>query len=171
MFDRFTEEARAAVVSAQTEARALGHGWIGTEHLLLGVVAGGGVPGLDAETVRADVVREIGRGDGALDPAALATLGIDLDVVRERVEASFGPGALSTSAGACGPGMPFTKHAKKALELALREAAALRSGEIRADHLVLGLLREGDGVGARILTMRGVSLEAFRRRVQGSDAA
>ncbi len=102
MFERFTDDAREAVTAAQHEAVALRHGWIGTEHVLLGVLAtgGGGARllagfGLDAAGVREDVVRIVGRGEDDLDPDALATLGIDLEAVRERVERAFGPGALS----------------------------------------------------------------------------
>jgi ATP-dependent Clp protease ATP-binding subunit ClpA len=179
MFERFTEDARAAVVAAQAEATALHHGWIGTEHLLLGVLATGGDGarllagfGVDAPGVRDDVVRIVGRGEDDLDSKALATLGIDLDAVRERVERAFGPGALSRR-GRCGtPGAtPFCARAKKALELTLREAIALGSRDLRAEHLVLGLLRVGDGVAARILAERGVTLDAVRNRMAGSDAA
>ena len=179
MFERFTEDARAAVVAAQAEATALHHGWIGTEHLLLGVLATGGDGarllagfGVDAAGVRADVERIIGRGEEGIDPEALATLGIDLDAVRERVERAFGPGALSRGRG-CGTSghIPFTPRAKKALELTLREGIALGARDLRAEHLVLGLLREGDGVCARILAERGVTLEAVRSRVGRQDAA
>jgi ATP-dependent Clp protease ATP-binding subunit ClpA len=177
MFERFTDDARAAVVAAEEEAGALRHGWIGTEHLLLGVLSGGGDGanllagfGVDAAGVRADVVQTIGRGDEGIDPDALATLGIDLDAVRERVERAFGRGALSRR-GRCAGRTPFCARAKKALELAFRESLALAAGEIRAEHLVLGLLREGDGVAAQILAARGVTLEAARSRVAGRDAA
>ena len=102
MFERFTDDARQAVVLAQEEAVALHHGWIGTEHLLLGVLRADGDGarllagfGVDAAGVRDDVVRIVGRGEDDIDRDALATLGIDLDAVRERVERAFGPGALS----------------------------------------------------------------------------
>lgn len=178
MFERFTDDARHAIVAAQQEAGALRHGWIGTEHVLLGVLAtdGDGARllagfGIDAAGVREDVVRMIGRGEDDIDPDALATLGIDLEAVRERVERAFGPGALSRGRGRCGPGTPFCARAKKAIELALRDAIALGARDIRGEHLVLGLLREGDGVAAQILTARGVTLDAARARVQGRDAA
>jgi ATP-dependent Clp protease ATP-binding subunit ClpA len=182
MFERFTEGARQAVVLAQEEAVALRHGWIGTEHVLLGVLrtAGGGAQllagfGVDAAGVREDVVRTVGRGDDDIDPDALATLGIDLEAVRERVERAFGPGALSRR-GRCRRGgtsraVPFTARAKKALELTLREAINLGERELRTEHLVLGLLREGDGVAARVLTARGVTHAAARERIAGRDAA
>jgi ATP-dependent Clp protease ATP-binding subunit ClpA len=182
MFERFSDEARAAVVAAQREAGALHHGWIGTEHLLLGVLSTNGRGarllagfGVEAAAVRDDVVRTIGRGEDDIDPDALAILGIDLDAVRERVEKAFGPGALSRRDG-CRRGLlgrqtPFTPRAKKALELTLREASALGAPELRGEHLVLGLLREGDGVAAHLLSARGVTLDAVRSRVVGRDAA
>ena len=181
MFERFTDEARAAIVAAQDEAGSLRHGWIGTEHVLLGVLATGGggarllqAFGVDAAAVRADVLRIIGPGDEGIDRDALATLGIDLDVVRERVERAFGPGALSNRArcrGRLSTGIPFTPRAKKAIELALREAIVLGARDIRSEHLVLGLLRVGEGVAAQILNARGVAHDAARARVEGRDAA
>jgi ATP-dependent Clp protease ATP-binding subunit ClpA len=182
MFERFTDDAREAVTAAQHEAVALRHGWIGTEHVLLGVLAtgGGGARllagfGVDAAGVREDVVRMVGRGEDDIDPEALATLGIDLEAVRERVERAFGPGALSRR-GRCRRGgvsthVPFTPRAKKSLELTLREAISLGARDLRAEHLVLGLLREGDGVAARVLAEHGVTLAAAREKVAGRDAA
>ena len=182
MFERFTDDARQAVALAQEEAVALRHGWIGTEHVLLGVMRSGGDGarllagfGVDPDGVREDVVRMVGRGDEGIDPEALAALGIDLDEVRERVERAFGPGALirrrPCRRGILGPHIPFTPRAKKALELALREALSLGQRDLRGEHIVLGLLREGDGVAARVLTERGVTLAAARERVAGRDAA
>ena len=182
MFERFTKDARRAVVLAQEEAVSLHHGWIGTEHLLLGVLrAGGGAArllagfGLDAAGVREDVVRMVGRGEDDIDRDALATLGIDLDEVRARVERAFGPGALirrrRCRRGGVSRMVPFTARAKKALELSLREAIDVAERDLRGEHLVLGLLREGDGVAARILSERGVTHAAARERIAGRDAA
>jgi ATP-dependent Clp protease ATP-binding subunit ClpA len=178
MFERFADDARAAVVAAQEQARELRHGWIGTEHILLGVLAGqgGGARllggfGVRAEDVRADVERIIGTGEEDIDAALLATMGIDLDAVRDRVERAFGPGALGSTGPRCGGQIPFTKRSKKAIELALREGIALGAGEIRSEHLVLGLLREGDGIASRVLSERGMTHEAARARVAGRDAA
>jgi ATP-dependent Clp protease ATP-binding subunit ClpA len=182
MFERFTDDARQAVVLAQEEAVALRHGWIGTEHVLLGVLRadGGGARllagfGVDAAGVREDVVRMVGRGEDDIDPEALATLGIDLEAVRERVERAFGPGALSRRGhcrrGGVGRMVPFTPRAKKALELTLREAISLGARDLSAEHVVLGLLREGDGVAARVLAERGVTLAAAREKVGARDAA
>jgi ATP-dependent Clp protease ATP-binding subunit ClpA len=182
MFERFSDEARQAIALAQQEAAELRHGWIGTEHLLLGVLRadGGGARllsdlGVELASVRDDVVRMIGRGEEDIDPDALATLGIDLDAVRERVEKAFGAGALSRPGG-CRSGTfggytPFTPRAKKALELTLREGIALGARDLRAEHVVLGLLREGDGVAAQLLHARGLVLDEVRARVQGRDAA
>ena len=148
---------------AQEEAVALRHGWIGTEHVLLGVLRADGDGarllagfGVDAAGVRDDVVRIVGRGEDDIDRDALATLGIDLDAVRERVERAFGPGALCRRRRAAGAARWAARsrsraRAKKALELSLREAVSLGERDLRAEHLVLGLLREGDGVAARVL--------------------
>jgi ATP-dependent Clp protease ATP-binding subunit ClpC len=87
------------------------------------------------------------------------------------VEKAFGAGALSRRRGCDGGHVPFTPRAKKALELTLREAVALGAPDLRPEHLVLGLLREGDGVAAQILRLHGVALDAVRARVQGRDAA
>ena len=182
MFERFTKDARQAVALAQEEAVALHHGWIGTEHVLLGVLRADGDGarllagfGVDAAVVRDDVVRIVGRGEDDIDRDALATLGIDLEAVRERVERAFGPGALSRRGrcrrGVLGPAVPFSARAKKALELTLREAISLGERDLRGEHLVLGLLREGDGVAARVLADRGVTLAAVRAKVAGRDAA
>jgi ATP-dependent Clp protease ATP-binding subunit ClpA len=182
MFERFSDEARQAVVLAEEEAVELRHGWIGTEHLLLGLLRadGGGAHlltgfGVELAAVREEVLAIIGRGEDDIDRDALATLGIDLDAVRERVERSFGRGALSRRRGCrrgiLGEHVPFTRRAKKALELTLREGLSLGARELRGEHVVLGLLREGDGVAAQILRAHGVAHDAARARVEGRDAA
>jgi ATP-dependent Clp protease ATP-binding subunit ClpA len=183
MFERFTDEARAVVMGASVHAEGLRHGYIGTEHLLLGILdapasrAGQvlGAHGVTGEWVTAEVERIVGRGDPDLDAEALATLGIDLDAVRERVERTFGPGALSRRT--CrrrvlrtGGERPFTPRAKKVLELSLREAVHRGDHVIGAEHVLLGLLREGDGIAARILGSRGVDAGVVRAALQ-RDAA
>jgi ATP-dependent Clp protease ATP-binding subunit ClpA len=184
MFERFTEEARAVTVAADRHAAGLRHGWIGTEHLLLGllddperraarILAGHGVTG---PAVRAEVERIVGVGEPDLDADALATLGIDLDAVRERVERTFGPGALADRGGrrrraSKEDRRPFTPRAKKALELSLREAVARGDSFIGAEHLLLGLLREGDGVAARILRSAGVTRDAVLAALARDAAA
>jgi ATP-dependent Clp protease ATP-binding subunit ClpA len=164
MFERFTDEAREVVRAAQTEATAADSAQIGTEHLLLGVLADPEAPaarllarlGLPAADARADVGCLAGGPE--LDAGALATLGIDLDEVRRRVEGAFGPGALARGPSRARP--RFGRDAKKSLELALREAIALGDRHIGAEHVLLGLLREGEGAAARILRARGIDRPA-----------
>lgn len=167
MFERFAPDARALVEFAHAEARRLGHDWLGTEHLLLGALADPRSEparrlapfGLDLARAREDVLELVGRGGPDRD--ALATLGIDLDEVRARVEATFGPGALS---GRACRDPRLTSRAKKALELAVREARALGDDRLDAIHVVLGLLREHEGVAARVLGRHGVEREALVAR-------
>jgi ATP-dependent Clp protease ATP-binding subunit ClpA len=153
MFERFTAEARAAVVGAQVHARALHHGNLGAEHLLLGVAeqpAGARLLqrlGVDPAGLRHEMASR-GEADG-FDEDALAAMGIDLDAIRARVEERFGPGALDRPPGrgrcrrgASGRHMPFTPQAKKVLEISLREATALGDRHIGAEHLLLALARE-----------------------------
>jgi ATP-dependent Clp protease ATP-binding subunit ClpA len=176
MFERFTKEARTVVVLAQEEARRLCHPSIGTEHLLLAMLsADGGVGalvlrehGLDAADVRRRVVTIVGPPGGRLDEAALATIGIDLDEVRRATEASFGPGALDKGdrRNAMPKGhIPFSKRAKKVLELSVRETLRLGENHIGEGHLLLGLIREGEGVAAQVLVQTGVDLTAMRDEV------
>jgi ATP-dependent Clp protease ATP-binding subunit ClpA len=169
MFERFTQEARDVVVGAQAEARALRHGRVGTEHLLLGMLA---APGSTAARVLAghgvthDIAVAAVRGNAAaddLDADALSSLGIDLDAVRDRVEEAFGPGALDGPRGRrTGGHVPFSPRAKKVLELSLREAIALKSRTITDGHIALGLIREGQGLAMKLLHDRGVDLPALR---------
>jgi ATP-dependent Clp protease ATP-binding subunit ClpA len=202
MFERFTQAARKVVVQAQIEARSLQHGYLGTEHVLLGLFADeeGATPrrlrafGVTEETLRRGIVDVIGRG-GLTQPdaTALETIGVDLDAVRGRVEEQFGPGALertraarrrrkgpvrwrrwrrrsepdagSLLSGPRGGHIPFTPRAKKVLELSLREAVALGHDHIGPQHILLGILREGEGVAARLLAPTGVTYDAVRREV------
>ncbi|RBY83154.1 Clp protease N-terminal domain-containing protein [Blastococcus sp. TF02A-26] len=161
MFERFTPEARATVVRAQTEARDLRSERIGTEHLLLALLRQGtptaavlGRHGLSPETVTAAVT---GLTDD-LDADALGTLGIDLDAVRERVESAFGPGALDDrpSGRRRGGHIPFSPRAKKVLELSLRETIAMRQRTITDGHIALSLIREGQGLAMRVVADRGI---------------
>jgi len=185
MFEHFTERARGTVVFAQEEARELHHNYIGTEHLLLGLLrddASVGRTALDRlgvhlDDVRSEVVRVVGEGPpGALgeeDTEALRAIGIDLNEVRRRIEETFGEGALEwiRPAGrrgrrkACVPSagrIPFTCRAKKVLELALRESQALRHEYIGTEHILLGLVREREGLAAGILAERDVSDQRVR---------
>jgi ATP-dependent Clp protease ATP-binding subunit ClpA len=199
MFERFTEPAREVVVVATEQARTLKHGYIGTEHLLLALASdpsGAGealrASGVDATRVRDEIVRRIGTGRGQLsvtDADALQSIGIDLDAVRRKVEEAFGPGALDQTPGAepkgfmdrllgrQSPGrpsghVPFTARSKKVLELSLREAVRLHHDHIDSAHILLGLIREGEGLAAQILVESGVDLGDLRRRtLAGLDQA
>ena len=192
MFERFDPAARQVIVTAQLEARALRHGWVGTEHLLLGILGGGAHAGagpfedlgIDAAVVRGAIVADVGRGPepsfSDADRDALGALGIDLDEVRRRVEATFGPGALDSvpprrrrwRRRRCDPyrsgHVPFTPRSKRSLELALREALALRSREVQAGHLLLGILAVEDGMALRLLRARGVDCRSLRDKVRQS---
>jgi ATP-dependent Clp protease ATP-binding subunit ClpA len=184
MFERFTPTARQVVVDAQREARELRHGYLGTEHLLLAILGRPEDPaagvlteaGLDHGTARQAVRRLLGEGDQA---QALASIGVDLDAVREAVESVFGEGALDAppeeepkrrgwfrSGGGFGGHIPFTARAKKVLELSLRESLRLKSGEIAVGHLLLGVLREGEGLGARVIAEHGLDPKAVREAVE-----
>ncbi|MGI9017863.1 MAG: Clp protease N-terminal domain-containing protein [Euzebya sp.] len=163
MFERFTADARQVVIAAQEQARSLRHPVVGTEHLLLGLlddpttVAGQYLRGCDLELDQ--TIRDIGRlidcdPDSEAQAAALETIGIDLDRVRSAVEAAFGEGALERSARGGRPARRHTRfspRAKSVLELSLREALRLKDGHIGPEHVLLGLLREGNGVACMIL--------------------
>jgi ATP-dependent Clp protease ATP-binding subunit ClpA len=181
MFERFTDKARRAVVIAQEEARERKADEIRTEHLLAALFV---VPdnlavqaltrfGVDKDTVRSEIDRLRPPGRPPLDAEALSTLGIDLDEVRRQVEEAFGPGALDRTRAALGGGgsrlfghIPFERAAKKALELALREAINLKHGWIGTEHLLLGLLHTETGAAHHILTGRGLTLAATRTVVE-----
>jgi ATP-dependent Clp protease ATP-binding subunit ClpC len=138
MFERFTDRARRVVVLAQEEARMLNHAHIGTEHLLLGLV-------------------HEGQGVAA---RALEALGISLEAVRQEVEEIIGRGEQPASGH-----IPFTPRAKKVLELSLRESNQLGHEYIGTEHILLGLLREGEGVAAQVLVKMGTDLNRVRQQV------
>ena len=181
MFERFTQEAREATVDAQVAARRLGHGRVGTEHLLLGLLETDGVAatvltglGVTAVAVEREILAEVGRGPlGEADAKALGAIGIDLEEVRRRLEASFGPGALHWHPdphcrhGRLRPGghIPFTPRSKKVLELSLREALALKHRYIGTEHILLGLVREGEGLAMLVLTRLCAGPQVVRARV------
>jgi ATP-dependent Clp protease ATP-binding subunit ClpC len=158
MFERFTQGARKATVDAQAAARRLGHGHIGTEHLLLGL--------LGTDGVAARVLAGLGVTGAAVEREILAEVG-------RRMEASFGPGALAwhpdphCRRGRPRPGghIPFTPRSKKVLELSLREALALKHRYIGTEHILLGLVREGEGLAMLVLTRLGAGAELIRARV------
>ena len=183
MFERFTDRARNVAVDAQAAARRLGHGYTGTEHILLGLLQGDGIAaralgslGITAAAVEREVLAEVGRGPlGQRDAEALGAIGIDLEEVRRRVEASFGPGALYwRPRRGCRRGrrvplaaghIPFSPRAKKVLELSLREALALKHNYIGTEHILLGVAREGEGLAMLILTRLGAGPQVIRARV------
>lgn len=138
MFERFTDRARRVVVLAQEEARMLNHNYIGTEHILLGLIH---------------------EGEGVA-AKALESLGISLDSVREQVQESIGQGPQAPSGH-----IPFTPRAKKVLELSLREALQLGHNYIGTEHILLGLIREGEGVAAQVLVKLGADLNKVRQQV------
>ena len=164
MFHRFTQVACQVVVHGQEEARSFGHSWVGTEHLLLGVLTQSGSPAVSAPgdigvtlaTCRAALGQIVGRGRlDVSDAEALHTLGIDLDQVRNRVEAAFGAGApdrppersrrhgFRWRRGRCEAGsgdLVFMPRAKRALQRSLHEATGLGDRQIGAEHILLGLL-------------------------------
>src|ERR1700739_2751185 len=138
MFERFTDRARRVVVLAQEEARMLNHNYIGTEHILLGLIH---------------------EGEGVA-AKALESLGISLDAVRQQVEEIIGQGQQAPSGH-----IPFTPRAKKVLQLSLREALQLGHNYIGTEHILLGLIREGDGVAAQVLVKLGADLNRVRQQV------
>ena len=138
MFERFSDRARRVVVAAQEEARGLGHDYLGTEHLLLGLISEGG-------------------GVGA---KALESLGIGADGLRERVVAIVGTGQHAIKAH-----IPFTPQAKQVLRLSLSEALRFGHNYIGTEHVLLGLIQEKDGVAAQVLADAGADLQGVRAEV------
>ena len=176
MFNRFTQESRAAVVAAQEAARELGHDWIGCEHLLLGLADRGGTPasevlaslGAGRAELRSAVSEVVGPCVERPDAAALEALGIDLEEVRRRAEEAFGRGALERTRagralGRTSGAIPFTARAKEALQLALEAAVARSDREIRGEHVLLGILDEEANVGLTVLAHLGLSHADVRR--------
>jgi len=188
MFERFTQSARDVVRESRLHARRLGHEQVRAEHLLLAVLSG--------DTQGGVVLRELGlqydaleKEVGALghaDAAALQSLGVDLDAIRAQAEAAFGPDALRPRPATRRRGLlrrrrpaeerdhlPFTPGAKRALEQSLRQAIALKHREIRAEHVLLGLLATDGDPAAVVLAGLGVGPAAVRDCLTGrlSDAA
>ncbi len=138
MFERFTERARQVVVIAQDEARTLGHNYIGTEHLLLGLI----------------------REQDGMAARALSVLGVTEEAARRQVAAMVVQG----DAAATGQ-IPFTRRAKDVLELALREALSLGHNYIATEHILLGLVRENQGIGAQVLRDLGAAPDRVRGEI------
>jgi hypothetical protein len=139
MFERFTDRARRVVVLAQEEAKMLDHDYVGTEHILLGLIH---------------------EGEGVA-AKALESLGISLDAVRQQVEEIIGRGQQAPSGH-----LPFTPRAKKVLELSLRESLQLGHDYIGTEHILLGLIREGDGVAAQVLVKLGADPNLVRQVIE-----
>jgi ATP-dependent Clp protease ATP-binding subunit ClpC len=139
MFERFTDRARRVIVLAQEEARLLNHNYLGTEHILLGLIH---------------------EGEGVA-AKALESMGVSLEAVREQVQETMGEGQQTPA----GSHIPFTPRAKKVLELTLREALQLGHNYIGTEHILLGLIREGEGVAARVLVKLGADLGRVRQQV------
>ena len=138
MFERFTDRARRVVVLAQEEARMLNHNYIGTEHILLGLIH---------------------EGEGVA-AKALESMNISLQAVRDQVQEIIGKGQTAPAGH-----IPFTPRAKKVLELSLREALQLGHNYIGTEHILLGLIREGEGVAAQVLQKLGADLNRVRQQV------
>ncbi len=136
MFERFTDRARRVVVLAQEEARLLKHNYIGTEHVLLGLVS---------------------EGDG-IAAQALQSLDIELQDIRDEIAKIIGVGQESPTGH-----IPFTPRAKKVLELSMREALQLGHNYIGTEHILMGLIREGAGVGSQVLAQLGAELNEVRK--------
>lgn len=186
MFERFTNHARQVVIHARGHAQRLGHRHVGTEHLLLALLdPGNGVPaallgeaGLTNDGVEAEIERLLGASQllSEADAAALERIGIDIQAVRAKLEESFGPGALEPEVPPTRFGLfrrkvsggPFTPRSKKVLELALREAIRLKHNGIGSEHILLGLLREGEGLAMKIIADAGIDVAALRRSTEHS---
>jgi len=140
MFERFTNSARLAIIDAQCEARSLNHNWIGTEHILLGVM---------------------GRGQDHAVVQLFDAVGVDIDAVREQVKQIFGVGDEQPQSH-----IPFTDQAKKGLESSLRESMQLGHDHIGPDHVLLGILLVGDGGAVQVLTQLGANVDEMVRQIR-----
>lgn len=173
MFERFSGSARAAVIETQEQARLLGSSDITADHLLLGVLGSGDNPAvrvLNRLGIDRGAVARRAQELGGADAQALEAIGVDLEAVRERAEASFGPGALDQPRrrrggllkSRNGGHIPFTAAAKEALTQSLREALALGDKTIGPEHLLLGLLAGNNGTAA--YTLRGLGADPAQVR-------
>jgi ATP-dependent Clp protease ATP-binding subunit ClpA len=178
VFERFTGRARAVVRWAQAEATGLGHGWVGTEHLLLGLFGDPevgdllGSVGVHRAAVLEDLEAILEETEEPRlvrpDADALRSVGIDLDAIRYHVEDAFGPGALeATTAWRRSRDVRFCRRSKKVLELALREAIALGHRRLEPEHILLAILREGMGIACLILNTQAGSAGRVRAAVLG----
>ena len=171
VYDRFTELAKRSLVAARDAAASLGHDFIGTEHLLLGLAQTAGTAsevlraqGVEVGRLRAEIVRQSAanssaapQGQAAKD--ALSTLGIDVAEIQRRADETFGPGAFQY------PRPAYSLRTKKVLQSALQETIGMGRQRMDTEHLLLGLLTENDGAGVQALTALGLEPETLRRSV------
>lgn len=199
MSEQCTQGARRLVEYGRREARDFGHGWIGTEHLLLAVLAHPTLPavgalgelGITRDTARAALAQTVGTGEvlGASEAEALRAVGIDLEQVRDRVEAAFGAGALDRPSRHCQPrrvlpwrgarpqragylpsDLPLTPKARKSLERSRNEASKLGDGRLRVEHVLLGLLDPRGNMAVDLLRHLGADRRLVRARVTSAIA-
>lgn len=170
MFDQFTELAKRAVVASQDAAISLDHDFIGTEHMLLGLACTAGTAGevlrdsgVDLSRAREETVRQLAAtgivagSQSAKD--ALSSIGIDVGEIQRRADTTFGPGAFQF------PRPAYTSHAKQAMILTLQEAKELGTEHVDTEHLLLGILAEGEGLAIQVLTALDVDVAALRPAV------
>jgi len=171
IYDRLTELTKRSLVAARDVAASLGHDFIGTEHLLLGLAQTAGTAsevlrahGIELGQLRAETVHQLA-ADGAPAPQgqaakdALSALGIDVAAIQRRADETFGPGAFQY------PRPAYSLRAKQVLQVSLRQAVELGQQRIDTEHLLLGVLAESEGGGVRVLSALGADVEALRRSV------
>jgi ATP-dependent Clp protease ATP-binding subunit ClpA len=172
VFERFEPTARQAFVDARDEARRAGRDRIGSEHMLLGLLAEPGAAsdaltaaGVDLESLRARVPRGSHQAPGGLDAEGLATIGIDLDAVRRATDAAFGPGALDRAAVPGQSRLPVADDAKAGLVQAVRQAQQLGQRQISCGHMLLGIIDQQRNAALTLLAQAGVDIAALRADV------
>jgi ATP-dependent Clp protease ATP-binding subunit ClpA len=178
MFEKFSQEARHAVVRAHEEAQRAGSDHIGCEHLLIGLLVEPGTAadaltaaGLNPDQLRAELTAAAPGSPGFLDAEALATLGIDLDAVRRATDAAFGAGALNRARPARRPRLrpaghlPLTPEIKNSLQLALRAAVSQRQAGISTGHVLIGIIDQGRSTALQALARAGADAGALRADV------
>jgi ATP-dependent Clp protease ATP-binding subunit ClpA len=172
MFEKFDPAARQAFVDARSEANQAGQDKIGTEHVLLGLLAEPGpaaealtAAGLELDALRARVPRGYRTAPGGLDAEALSLLGIDLDAVRRATDAAFGPGALERAAGPAKSRRPISYDTKECLVGAVRQAERLGQRQINSGHMLLGIIDQPRNGALVLLQQAGTDIPALRADV------
>jgi len=178
VFERFEPTARQAFIDARDEARRAGRDRIGSEHVLLGLLAEPGAAadaliaaGLDLESLRARLPRGSHQAPAGLDAEGLASVGIDLDAVRRATDAAFGPGALDRAAVPGASRLPIADDARAGLARAVRQAQQLGQRQISSGHMLLGLIDQRRNGALTLLTQSGVDISALRADVLRRIAA